>query len=105
MPLLEIYEEMDKLVKKGKVRFLSASNTTLEQLKELQQNFKLVSFEGVYNLECKYYENVGVMEFCKQNEIQFVCYQALRRNNIAKMNHPFLVEMEEMIFRTKGFIK
>ncbi len=104
MPLLEIYEEMDKLVKKGKVRFLSASNTTLEQLKELQQNFKLVSFEGVYNLECKYYENVGVMEFCKQNEIQFVCYQALRRNNIAKMNHPFLVKMAEKYNKTQNQI-
>lgn len=35
IPLLETYEEMDKLVKKGKIRYLSASNTTLEELKEL----------------------------------------------------------------------
>ncbi len=104
MPLLEIYEEMDKLVKKGKVRFLSASNTTLEQLKELQQNFKLVSFEGVYNLECKYYENIGLIDFCKQNDIQFVCYQALRRNNIAKRNYPFLVEMAEKYNKTQNQI-
>lgn len=104
MPVLEIYEEIDKLVKKGKVRFLSASNTTLEQLKELQQNFKLVSFEGVYNLECKYYENIGLIDFCKQNDIQFVCYQALRRNNIAKRNYPFLVEMAEKYNKTQNQI-
>lgn len=104
MPLLEIYEEMDKLVKKGKVRFLSASNTTLDQLKVLQQNFKLVSFEGVYNLECKYYENIGLMEFCKQNDIQFVCYQALRRNHIAKMNYPFLAEIAKKYDKTQNQI-
>lgn len=104
MPLLEIYEEMDKLVKKGKVRFLSASNTTLEQLKELQQNFKLFSFEGVYNLECKYYENIGLMEFCQQNNIQFVCYQALRRNHIAKMNYPFLAEIAKKYDKTQNQI-
>ncbi len=104
MPLLEIYEEMDKLVKKGKVRFLSASNTTLDQLKVLQQNFELVSFEGVYNLECKYYENIGLMEFCKQNDIQFVCYQALRRNHIAKMNYPFLAEIAKKYDKTQNQI-
>ena len=104
MPLLEIYEEMNKLVKKGKVRFLSASNTTLEQLKELQQNFKLFSFEGVYNLECKYYENIGLIDFCKENSIQFVCYQALRRNNIAKMNYPFLAEIAKKYDKTQNQI-
>ncbi len=104
MPLLEIYEEMNKLVKKGKVRFLSASNTTLEQLKELQQNFKLFSFEGVYNLECKYYENIGLIDFCKENSIQFVCYQALRRNHIAKMNYPFLAEIAKKYDKTQNQI-
>lgn len=93
IPLLETYEEIDKLVKKGKVRYISASNTTLEELKELQEHFKIFSYEGVYNLECKYYENIGLIDFCKENDIKFVCYQALRRNNIANMNYPFLVEM------------
>ena len=104
MSLLEIYEEMDKLVKKGKVRFLSASNTTLEQLKVLQQRFKLVSFEGVYNLEFKYFVYIGLIEFCQQNNIQFVCYQALRRNNIAKMNYPFLAEIAKKYDKTQNQI-
>ncbi|MCI8961697.1 MAG: aldo/keto reductase [Clostridia bacterium] len=95
IPILETYEEMEKLTKKGKVRYLSASNTNFETLKQIQQNFKLYSFEGVYNLECKYNENVGLMDFCKENHIKFICYQALRRNNIAKMNYPFLVKMAE----------
>lgn len=102
IPLLETYEEMDKLVKKGKVRYLSASNTSFEELKEICKNFNIVSFEGVYNLECKYYENISLIDFCKNNNIKFVCYQALRRNNIAKMNYPFLTEMASKYNKTQN---
>lgn len=104
IPLLETYGEIDKLVKKGKVRYISASNTSFEQLKQLVENFNLYSFEGVYNLECKYYENSGIIDFCKENDIKFVCYQALRRNNIAKMNYPFLVEMSKKYNKTQNQI-
>ncbi|MCL2383713.1 MAG: aldo/keto reductase [Oscillospiraceae bacterium] len=104
IPLLETYEEIDKLVKKGKVKHISASNTSLEELKELQANFKIFSFEGVYNLECKYYENAGLIDFCKENDIEFICYQALRRNNIASMNYPFLVEMTKKYNKTQNQI-
>lgn len=104
IPLLETYEEMNRLVKKGKVKYLSASNTSLETLKELQKNFELFSYEGVYNLECKYYENVGLIDFCKENNIKFVCYQALRRNNIAKMNYPFLLQMATKYDKTQNQI-
>lgn len=104
IPLLETYEEIDKLVKKGKVRYISASNTSFDELKEIQKNFKLYSFEGVYNLECKYYENIGLIDFCKDNNIKFVCYQALRRNNTARMNYPFLVEMSNKYGKTQNQI-
>lgn len=104
IPLLETYEEIDKLVKKGKVRYISASNTSFEELQEIQKNFNLYSFEGVYNLECKYYENIGLIEFCKQNNIKFVCYQALRRNNIAKMNYPFLLNLSKKYNKTQNQI-
>lgn len=104
IPLLETYGEIDRLVKKGKVRYISASNTSFEQLKQLVENFNLYSFEGVYNLECKYYENTGILDFCKENNIKFVCYQALRRNNIAKMNYPFLVEMSKKYNKTQNQI-
>ena len=104
IPLLETYEEIDKLVKKGKVRYISASNTNFDELKEIQKHFNLFSFEGVYNLECKYYENIGLIDFCRQNDIKFVVYQALRRNNIAKMNYPFLVEMSNKYNKTQNQI-
>lgn len=104
IPLLDTYNEIDKLVKKGKVKFLSASNTTFDELKELCNHFNIFSFEGVYNLECKYYENVGLIDYCKENTIKFVCYQALRRNNIAKMNYPFLLEMSKKYNKSQNQI-
>ena len=104
IPILETYEEIEKLVKKGKVRNISASNTSLETLKQLNENFKIFSFEGVYNLECKYYENAGVINYCKENNILFTCYQALRRNNIAKANYPFLSEMANKYNKTQNQI-
>lgn len=104
IPLLDTYEEINRLVEKGKVRFLSASNTSLAELQELQKHFKLTSFEGVYNLECKYYENVGLLDFCQENNIQFVCYQALRRNQITKMNYPFLVHLADKYHKTQNQI-
>lgn len=104
IPLLNTYKEINRLIEKGKVRFLATSNTSLKELQELQKHFTLTSFEGVYNLECKYYENIGLLDFCKQNNIQFVCYQALRRNQIAKMNYPFLVDLAKKYDKTQNQI-
>ena len=104
LPLLDVYYEMKKVQEKGKVRYLSTSNTSFEQLKELQNNFGIYSFEGVYNLECKIYENIGLVEYCKENNIKFICYQALRRNKIAEANYDFLVKMAEKYNKTQNQI-
>lgn len=104
LPLLDVYYEMKKVQEKGKVSYLSTSNTSFEQLKELQNNFGIYSFEGVYNLDCKIYENIGLVEYCKENNIKFICYQALRRNKIAEANYDFLVKMAEKYNKTQNQI-
>ena len=104
LPLLDVYYEMKKVQGKGKVRYLSTSNTSFEQLKELQNNFGIYSFEGVYNLDCKIYENIGLVDYCKENNIKFICYQALRRNKIAEANYDFLVKMAEKYNKTQNQI-
>ena len=89
--MLEIYKEIERLVKIGKVKYIGASNVNLNQLKEINQICKIDFFEGVYNLDCKYYENEGLIDYCKENDILFTAYQPLRRNKIAQKNYQIMI--------------
>lgn len=104
IPLVETYNQINKLIEKGKVRYLSISNSSLEELKEINEKFGVYSFEGVYNLECKLNENIGIINYCKENNIKFICYQALRRNRIANNNYPLLVQLSEKYGKTQNQI-
>ncbi len=104
IPLDETYGEIKKLIDKGKVRYISMSNSNLEQLKDINEKYGVYSFEGVYNLECKLNENLGIIDYCKQNNIKFICYQALRRNRIANANYPILLELANKYNKTQNQI-
>ncbi|MBQ3145345.1 MAG: aldo/keto reductase [Clostridia bacterium] len=104
IPLAETYNQINELIKKGKVRYISISNSSLEELKEINEKFGVYSFEGVYNLECKLNENIGIINYCKENNIKFICYQALRRNRIANNNYPLLTELSEKYGKTQNQI-
>ena len=93
-----------KLIDKGKVRYCSISNCNLKELKRINEKFGIYSFEGVYNLECKLNENIGIMDYCKNNNIKFICYQGLRRNRIAEANYPLLVELSNKYNKTQNQI-
>lgn len=104
IPLTETYNQINELIKKGKVRYISMSNSSLEELKEIHEKFGVYSFEGVYNLECKVNENIGIINYCKENDIKFICYQALKRNKIANNNYPLLVQLSEKYGKTQNQI-
>lgn len=104
LPLVQVYKEIKRLVDIGKVRYIGISNINLEQLKEVNEEVKIDFFEGVYNLECKIYEDNKVLKYCKANEIQFICYQPLRRNRTAMRNYGVLVEIAEKYNKTQNQI-
>lgn len=104
LPLLDTYKEMKKLVDIGKVRYLGISNCNLEQLKEINSNVKLDFFEGVYNLECKVNEDIGILDYCRNNDIIFIPYQVLRRNRTALRNYQVLVELAKKYNKTQNQI-
>lgn len=104
LPLIDTYKEMQRLANIGKSRYLGISNCNLEQLKKVNEAVKLDFFEGVYNLECKINEDIGILDYCKTNDIIFVAYQALRRNRTAKRNYPILVELSEKHNKTQNQI-
>lgn len=104
LPLVQVYKEIKRLVEIGKVRYIGISNVNLEQLKEVNEEVKIDFFEGVYNLEWKIYEDNKVLEYCKENGIQFICYQPLRRNRTAMKNYDVLVELAEKYNKTQNQI-
>lgn len=104
LPLIDTYNEMKRLVNIGKVRYLGISNCNLEQLKEVNEKVKIDFFEGVYNLECKTNEDIGILDYCKENNITFIAYQALRRNRTARRNYPLLLELSEKYNKTQNQI-
>lgn len=104
LPLVQVYKEIKRLVDIGKVRYIGISNVNLEQLMEVNKEVKIDFFEGVYNLECKIYEDNKVLEYCKENNIQFICYQALRRNRTAMKNYDVLVKLAKKYNKTQNQI-
>jgi diketogulonate reductase-like aldo/keto reductase len=106
LPLDEIYYHMSKMIDKGKTRFLSGGNFSLDQLKLLveKSGFKLFSIESSYNLECKANEDVGIIKYCNENDIAFICNQPLRRNRTANRNYEALVQMAEKYNKTQNQI-
>lgn len=102
--LIDTYIEMKRLTNIGKARYLGISNCNLEQLKEVDKKVKIDFFEGVYNLECKTNEDIGILDYCKENDITFIGYQALRRNRTAKRNYPLLLELSEKYNKTQNQI-
>lgn len=106
IPLEESYRELKRLVSIGKSRNVSASNLNINQLKMIVEelDIELFSFEGLYNLECKQNEDVGILDYCKEHNILFINYQPFRRNRTANHNYPLLVELANKYNKTQNQI-
>lgn len=102
--LIDVYKEINRLKDNGKVRYIGISNVNLDMLKEVNNVVKIDFFEGIYNLECKIYEDNGVLDYCNKNDIKFICYQPLRRNRTAKRNYPLLVDLANKYHKTQNQI-
>lgn len=106
IPLKYSYNELKRLVSIGKSKYISASNLNIEQLKMIVEDLDidLFSFEGLYNLECKQNEDVGILNYCKKHNILFLNYQPFRRNRTANHNYPLLVELANKYHKTQNQI-
>lgn len=104
IPVIDVYKEIQRLVNLGKVKYIGSSNASLEQLSLINKEIKIDFFEGIYNLECKIYEDIKVLDYCDKNDIKFLCYQPLRRNRTAKRNYPLLVELASKYDKTQNQI-
>ena len=104
IPMVEIYKEINRLAALGKTKDIGISNVNLDQLKEINAISKIDSFEGLFNLDCKYNERMGIIEYCRENNILFTAYQPLRRNKIAPKNYGFLKDLAKKYNKTQNQI-
>ena len=106
IPLEDSYNELKRLMDIGKSRNISASNLNIDELKMITEKLriKLFSFEGLYNLECKQNEDVGIIDYCRNHDILFLNYQPFRRNRTANHNYPVLVELANKYSKTQNQI-
>lgn len=106
IPLKDSYNELKRLVNIGKSKHISASNLNINQLKMIVEDLgiNLFSFEGLYNIECKQNEDVGILDYCQKHNILFLNYQPFRRNRTANHNYPLLVELASKYNKTQNQI-
>ncbi|MGD0784707.1 MAG: aldo/keto reductase [Sedimentisphaerales bacterium] len=72
----EAYGAMAKCVKAGKVRYLGASNYTVEQLQRVMKIHPLTSLQPPYSMFRRDIEN-DILPFCKKNNIGVIVYSPL----------------------------
>ena len=104
IPLIEIYGEIKRQVDAGQVRYIGISNASPIQVKEINKEIKLDFFEGLFNLECRKYEDLGVFDYCNEHNIKIFCFQPLRRNRTAKRNYPILIKLSQKYQKTQNQI-
>jgi diketogulonate reductase-like aldo/keto reductase len=93
IPILEAYGYIANQVTAGKARHIGASNLGIDDLRSVCRHYKLVTFEALYNLECKMCEDVGLLAHCAAEQIAFLAYKPLRYNRTAGRNYPVLVDL------------
>ena len=99
--LIDVYKELQRLQNAGKIKYLGLCNTSKEQLEQvLNFGINLLTFEGVYNIFCKYYENCGLLDLCKARNIKFIAYQPLLMGKYSSNQNTLLIELSKKYNKT-----
>jgi len=74
----QAWEEMAKLAKEGKIRYLGVSNFNVEQIKRLQKIHPVASLQPPYSMLHREVED-ELLAYCAQNDIGVVAYSPMQR--------------------------
>jgi diketogulonate reductase-like aldo/keto reductase/sugar-specific transcriptional regulator TrmB len=105
--ITETVHEMDKLIDKGKVKYLGVSNFNIKQLQEAEQatKYRIVAHEIHYNLVIRANEENGVIDYCNKNNILLICFQPLRRGQLSDLDtDPLIGKLCKKYGKTPGQI-
>lgn len=74
----QAWEEMAKLAKEGKIRYLGVSNSNVEQIKRLQEIHPVDSLQPPYSMIHREVED-ELLTYCADNKIGVVAYSPMQR--------------------------
>lgn len=81
-------EQMNRLIKEGKTKYLAISNATWQQIKRAQ-NFseaKIIFNEVNYSVLDRTYETNGTIKFCEEHNIKIMSYKPLSRGGVNSLS-------------------
>jgi diketogulonate reductase-like aldo/keto reductase len=88
----DTWKALIEISKSGACKAIGVSNYTIKHLRELFDNSDIKPAVNQVEFNPFNYQR-GLLEFCKNNNIQLVAYAPLARNK--KHNHPLLTELAE----------
>jgi diketogulonate reductase-like aldo/keto reductase len=93
-----VSEEIVRLTRAGKARYFSVSNMGPKNLKKAQEasNNSVFSLENDYSFDVRPCEDIGLLDYCKANDILFIPYRPIRRNGvglISNLDYPLVKEL------------
>jgi diketogulonate reductase-like aldo/keto reductase len=98
IPIKETMKAMEKLVEKGKVRFIGVSNFSVEQMRKAEEALsknKLASNEVEYSLMARRIEK-NLLPYCEQNGTAILTSRPIAAGALAKPDKKLKTVMDEI---------
>lgn len=95
IPIIETWQAMEKMVKKGLCRFIGVCNFNLTRLIDLKRQAKIQPVMNQIELH-PYLQQVKMLEYCKEHDVLLTAYSPLgsadRPTALKKDNEPSLLD-------------
>lgn len=97
-----IYPLLHDLIKTGKTRYVSLSNSGLKYVKDFKSEFddKFIAHEGHLSFEVRALQDKGVLKLCQDLNVSNIIWRPLRRGKTMNRKWDLLEELSERYDKT-----
>ena len=101
-----VYTTLNSLLKSGRTRFVSLSNSSKDFIRDFHKEFgdKFHAHETNLAFEMRLNQDEGIFDLCNSLNVLNVIWRPLRRNLTAQKNWDILIELSEKYDKTQNQI-
>lgn len=77
------FEFLKQAQQKGKIKHIGLSEVSVDEIKNAQKYFNVVSVQNKYSVDYRNWESV--LEYCNQNHIAFIPWNPINAGNVSKI--------------------